>query len=268
MAQRRMFSIKIIDSARFLKMPSSTRLLYYDLGMRADDDGVVEAFNVLRMTGSTEDDLRVLVSKGFVEVLNDDLVTYINDWNEHNKIRADRKVDSMYKDLLLRLKPDVRLIESRPRADLKPKIEENTCPMDVQLTDNGQVLDENGQHRIGKDRIGKVSEGKDSIGNNKKEKSGINALIDSYTRNQALIDCIKEFIKMRAAKKKPVTDRALKLIFDKLDKLESIDEKKIRVLEQSIENCWTGVFPLKEEKGGMNNVNNGGSKDPYDPFDI
>ena len=60
MANRRMFSLKIVDSAKFLKMPPSTRLLYYDLCMRADDDGVVEGFNVLRITGSTEDDLKVL----------------------------------------------------------------------------------------------------------------------------------------------------------------------------------------------------------------
>ena len=70
MASRRMFSIKMIDSAKFLKMPSSTRLLYYDLGMRADDDGVVEAFNVLRMTGATEDDLRILVAKNYIKILN------------------------------------------------------------------------------------------------------------------------------------------------------------------------------------------------------
>ena len=87
MAQRRMFSIKLIDSAKFLKMPISSRLLYYDLGMRADDDGIVEAFNVLRMTGATEDDLRVLVAKEYIKVLNEDLVTYIIDWKDHNKSR-------------------------------------------------------------------------------------------------------------------------------------------------------------------------------------
>lgn len=102
----------------------------------------------------------------------------------------------------------------------------------------------------------------------KKEKGGINTLIDSYTTNQELIECVKDFIKMRAAKKKPMTDRALKMLFNELDKLESTDERKIKVLEQSILNCWQGVFPLKEDKGGVNNVNNGGSKDPYDPFDI
>ena len=86
MAERRMFSKSIISSARFLRMPPSSRLLYYDLGMAADDDGVAEAFTVMRTTGAVEDDLRVLVSKGFVTILNDDLVTYINDWQKNNLI--------------------------------------------------------------------------------------------------------------------------------------------------------------------------------------
>ena len=40
MAERRMFSKSVIGSARFLRMPASSRLLYYDLGMQADDDGM------------------------------------------------------------------------------------------------------------------------------------------------------------------------------------------------------------------------------------
>ena len=145
-----MFSLKIIDSAKFLKMPSSSRLLYYDLGMRADDDGIVEAFTTLRMTGATEDDLRVLVSKGYITILNEDLVSFITDWNEHNKIRADRKVDSIYKDLLLQVNPDVQLIEPRERADRKKE----------SGTSQGQPKD-----GIGKDRLGKVSLVEDRLGN-------------------------------------------------------------------------------------------------------
>ena len=146
MAQRRMFSIKIIDSAKFLKMPSSTRLLYYDLGMRADDDGIVEAFNVLRMTGATEDDLRVLASKGYIKVLNEDLVTYIFDWQEHNKIRADRKIDSLYKDLLLQIIPEVKLVERKQRADRKAKL------LNESGTSQRQPKDCLGQDRLGQDR--------------------------------------------------------------------------------------------------------------------
>ena len=79
MAQRRMFNLKIVDSAKFLKMPISSQLLYFHLGLRADDDGIVEAYNILRLIGSSEDDLKILVSKGFIKVLNEDMVTFICD---------------------------------------------------------------------------------------------------------------------------------------------------------------------------------------------
>ena len=90
MAERRMFARSIIGSARFLRMPPSSRLLYYDLGMQADDDGIVEAFTVMRTTGATEDDLRVLVAKGFISILNEDLVSFIVDWKRNNLIKKDR----------------------------------------------------------------------------------------------------------------------------------------------------------------------------------
>lgn len=110
-----MFAKSIINSARFLRMPPTSRLLYYDLGMAADDDGIAEAFTVLRATGAAEDDLRVLAAKGFVSVLNDDLVTLINDWGKNNLIKSDRYHPSIYQELLVRLnsgtqmEPEVRL---------------------------------------------------------------------------------------------------------------------------------------------------------------
>ncbi|MEL1271013.1 replisome organizer [Lactiplantibacillus plantarum] len=150
MAQRRMFSNRITDSAKFLKMPLSSQALYFHLGLHADDDGVVEAFSVMRQTGAVEDDLRILVAKNFVNVLNDDLVAYITDWNENNRIRADRKVDSIYKDLLLEILPSIELTKPKPRADTG-KV--TGRPMDNQWTGNGP-------HRLGKDRLGKDSKGK------------------------------------------------------------------------------------------------------------
>jgi uncharacterized phage protein (TIGR02220 family) len=154
-----MFSKKVIGSSRFLKMPVSSQALYFHLGLHADDDGVVEAWAVMRSCGASEDDLRVLVSKGFVIVLNEDLVAYLTDWNVHNNIRADRKVDSIYRDLLLQIVPDAQLKDKKPRSDVKHLPMGQT--MDGQWTDNGQSTDghlpADGRHRIGKDRIGKVS---------------------------------------------------------------------------------------------------------------
>lgn len=154
MAERRMFAKTIINSARFLRMPVSSQLLYFHLGMEADDDGVVEAFSVMRKTGLHDDDLKVLAAKGFVKVLNEELVTYISDWSENNKIRADRKVDSRYKSLLLKLIPDVNLLEAKKRADTGKFTGQ---PMDVQTVSNGQPMDSIGKDSIGEDRIGKDS---------------------------------------------------------------------------------------------------------------
>lgn len=133
-------------------MPTSTQCLYFHLGLHADDDGIVEAYPILNSIGATEDDLKILVAKNFVNVLNEDLVTYITDWKENNKIRADRKIDSIYKDLLLQVIPEVEILEKKPRADRLPK------QMDVHGTSHGQPMD-----GIGKDRLGKVSLDKDNI---------------------------------------------------------------------------------------------------------
>lgn len=103
----------------------------------------------------------------------------------------------------------------------------------------------------------------------KKEKGGINVLIESYTDNTDLKECIKDFIKMRTAKKKPVTDRALKMLLDKLDSLETSNERKIKVLEQSILNSWQGIFPLKEEnQGGNQDGSSSNIQDDKGPFNL
>lgn len=38
MARRRMFSLDIVVSDQFIDLPATARLLYYELGTRADDD--------------------------------------------------------------------------------------------------------------------------------------------------------------------------------------------------------------------------------------
>lgn len=55
-----------------------------------------------------------------------------------------------------------------------------------------------------------------------------------------------EFTTMRKKIRKPATDHALSLIFAKLSVWCGDDvAKAIAILNQSIENSWQGVFPLK-----------------------
>jgi len=182
MAQRRMFSIALMNSSKFLKMPSETQNLYFHLALRADDDGIVEAFSVMRVVGASEDNIKLLHNKGFIRVLNEELVTYITDWNEHNCIRADRKVDSIYKHLLIEVIPEVKLIEPVERADRK-----KDKPEDNHGTSHGQPEDnhgtDNGRHRLGKVRLGKVRLGKKNI---------VNKDSDSFILSKLLFDKMRE----------------------------------------------------------------------------
>lgn len=100
MAQRRMFSIRVVTQPRFLRLPPSARLAYYDLCMAADDDGFVEGFNVLRLTGATEDDLKALEGIGYLRLLNADCLCWIVLWGESNKVPPDRYKPSIYHDAL------------------------------------------------------------------------------------------------------------------------------------------------------------------------
>lgn len=79
-------------------MPATSRLLYYDFGMSADDDGYVEHFTIMRMTEAKPDDLKVLEARGFVKVF-DDKVLIISDWKENNYIQKDRYTPSKYLDV-------------------------------------------------------------------------------------------------------------------------------------------------------------------------
>ena len=60
---------------------------------------------------------------------------------------------------------------------------------------------------------------------------------------------LDEFIKMRKAIKKPITEEWIKLVKQKLEKMyPGNQDLQIQVLQNSISNSWQWVFPLKEGK--------------------
>lgn len=98
MAEKRMFTQKIIDSDAFLDMPLSTQALYFHLNMRADDDGFINnPKRIQRTIGASEDDLKLLVAKRFV-IYFDTGVIVIKHWRMHNTLRKDRYNPTHYQD--------------------------------------------------------------------------------------------------------------------------------------------------------------------------
>ena len=96
MAERRMFAKTIVLSDAFLDMPLGARCLYMTFGMVADDDGFVNnAKSVIRQIGASEDDLRILLAKRFILLMDDGLIV-IKHWRINNYLRNDRYQETKY----------------------------------------------------------------------------------------------------------------------------------------------------------------------------
>lgn len=135
----------IIDSDAFLEMPMSARCLYYDLGMRADDDGFINnPRKIQRMIGASDDDLKLLMAKNFI-IPFDSGVVVIKHWKIHNYIRNDRYKPTVYKEELVKLE-----VKENKSYTLKKDTKES---LDTIGIPNGYQMET--QVRLGKDSIGK-----------------------------------------------------------------------------------------------------------------
>ena len=81
--------------------------------------------------------------------------------------------------------------------------------------------------------------------NNKKE--NIKRKVFDYSDNEQLRQVIFKFIDFRKNIKNPMSEYAITLLLNRLDRLTESEETKIEILNQSILNGWKSVYPLKEE---------------------
>jgi hypothetical protein len=213
MAERRMFTQKIIDSDAFLDMPLTTQALYFHLNMRADDDGFINnPKKICRMIGASDDDLKLLIAKRFVLAFEKGVIV-IKHWRMHNLIRKDRYSPTQYEDefMSLEIKDNGSYTEKMPQiqgfSDSGNQLATKWQPVGNQMAT---------QDRLGKDSIGEVSLGKrsivkDSIGEKeevKEEKNSttntckqvaalFNQICVSYPSVQSLSEVRKKAIKAR-----------------------------------------------------------------------
>ena len=134
MAPRRMFSLDVVNTDLFLDMPVSAQCLYFHLGMRADDDGFIASpKQIMRMATCTQDDMKILVSKGFVIPFESGIVV-IRHWKQHNYIQSDRYRKTKY-------------TEEKDRLELK----DNVYVLDTERIQSSSKADT--QYRLSKDIV-------------------------------------------------------------------------------------------------------------------
>lgn len=146
-----MFSLDIVDTDIFLDMPPTTQNLYFHLGMRADDDGFVAApKKIAKLCNSTPDDIKILVTKGYI-IPFDDGIVLVTDWMINNQIRKDRYTETRFKEHLKTIVSE----DGRYKKSLATKWQPN-----------GNQMTTDGRPSIGKDSIGEYSTDKDSVATN------------------------------------------------------------------------------------------------------
>ncbi len=182
MARRRMFSLDVVDTDKFACMSKDARYLYFELGVRADDDGFIGSpMRIIKMTESTKENLNELINTGFI-IQFDIGIIVITDWLQNNQLRKDRYKPTVY----VNERNQISIDESAKKYVLNGnQMETNGLPSDTQdvnqMEANGlrnklnNIEKEsnnkfsgkpNGNQRFPQDRLGKNSIDKDSINNN------------------------------------------------------------------------------------------------------
>ena len=144
-----MFARSVVDSDLFLDMPLSAQALYFHFGMRADDDGFVDApKKIQKMVSASDDDARLLVAKGFVIPFESGVIV-IRHWGVHNKVKPDRYKPTAYQaeKALLQVQPDKAYLLQ------EAQVLQSGTEMEPSWNQSGTEM----EHRLGKDRLGKDS---------------------------------------------------------------------------------------------------------------
>lgn len=203
MAEKRMFAQSVIDSDMFLEMPATSQCLYFHLAMRADDDGFInKPKSIMRMVGAKDDDMNVLISKGFIKPFESGVVV-VSHWKIHNNIRKDMYKPTVYQS-------EMKCLIVGKSGVYEYCNESGTVPLQVR---NESVTETEQNRLIDKNRLDKNRLDKNNISPNKSAdreiESDFEQLWSDYPSKQGKSTALKKYkslIKSGKATKEQVAD--------------------------------------------------------------
>lgn len=105
MAEKRMFSKKVLETDRFYSLPHSAQTLFLHLSLNADDDGFVDnVMSIAMLCKADKKDIAKLIQEKYLLQVSDH-VFVIAHWYLNNQIQKDRFHPTIYdeeKNLLVR----------------------------------------------------------------------------------------------------------------------------------------------------------------------
>ena len=187
--------------------------------------------------------LNIFQNYGMIEVEENETISIVN-WDKHQNIEGLDKIR----------------IQNKNRQQIARDKKKQLQIDDNHVTDNVTVTQDNATELEKELELDKELDKDRDKKKTTTTKQGFDLIINNYTLNLDLKNTIINFIKMRKAIKKTLTDNALELILKKLNNLTTSDNEKIEILSNSIMGSWQGVFPLKGDKDGGIRKNNGTGK--------
>ena len=144
-AKKRMFNVDIVGSDAFLDLPHTAQALYFQLGMRADDDGFVgNPKTIQRIAGTKASDLELLVKKRFLIQFPSGVVV-IKHWKINNQIQKDRYTPTVYTEEYQSL----YIKDNKAYTEMDKGCVQSVSKMDTQISLDKNRLDKNS---IGKEK--------------------------------------------------------------------------------------------------------------------
>ena len=236
MAEKRMFSKKIIDTDWFMDMPATTQNLYFHLSMRADDDGFVASpKRIIKLVGASEDDYKLLIAKKFI-IPFDSGVCVITDWRINNYLRIDRHTETIYQDELNKLEVDEngRYVVGIP----------NGIPSQDTISNSLSNTNTNTNIIIVEDN----KEEKEIL-----KKNTESEFIDSFEFSEKVKSSILDWLRYKKEKHQTYKPTGLKTLLKKLKEDTTLngDEYVIQSIEYSMTSNYSGIYAPRQ-----NNYNN------------
>ena len=243
MAEKRMFTQKIIDSDPFLDMPLSTQALYFHLNMRADDDGFVNnPKRICRTIGASEDDLKLLLAKRFA-IGFESGVLVIKHWRMHNTLRKDRYNPTQYQEEFARL--DVK--DNNAYTEKLGNHLATTWQPDGNQLEPQYSIDKNS---IDKESIGKesVPESDDSEQHEKTTRETIHTvfkrILPEYNLSSDLQASVSEWLTYKVERKEPYKEMGLKKLLRQIENNASLygDIAVCNLIDECMASNWAGII--------------------------
>lgn len=243
MANKRMFSVDVVETDAFLDLPPKVQALYFHLGMRADDNGFVSSpRTIVRTIGCNAGDLKQLEAAGYVISFNSGVLV-VTDWKVNNFLRKDRHANTVHQSELAQL---TELSTGRYILGGSGQPNNNQRSTGGQPHGNQSST----QYSIEKDSVVKGRLDKDS---NTAAAAGEpdNRSCDVFSTfadgDGELLQALQDYDSMRREKRKALTDTMRRSLCQQLNE-EFHRCEWVQIIKQATRQGWLKFYPLDKDR--------------------